>query len=238
MDASNSSSSSYPQSSHLPSATSSQVLRLPTDRIGAVLARRGETICGTCRHVPPHRMALPTYCAPMALPADVKKEEQDEGEDDDIIVVQIRGKEGYQEAATRAHLLKRPRARSLPPHVSSDQKQQSTVSLKRSRAVSPTSTRASPPRPPAVPFAPALLSSYRLRISLEPVGPGSEDYASPVTSLDLAPLAAVAVVPLVQQQQQQGFRVRRDLFEETSSAPASVQADEEVDGEEGGHSAL
>jgi hypothetical protein len=227
-----------------------------TDRIDADLARRQQnrdflernagSVCISCRHVPPHRMDRPTWCVPMVLPVAAKKEEG--LDEDDIVVLAVKGCR-YDEVRTRAILLKRPRARSLsPPPSSSDQQQHqqsATSPSKRSRDSSPTSTVASPPRIPVIDrFDPALLTSYRLRLSLIPFGEGSEVYASTISSLDLGSMAAVVPLPRPQQQQQDGqqvgggagrLRVRQDIYDETSSCPALGQEDRGLDsGEEGG----
>jgi hypothetical protein len=203
-----------------------------------------ERICSaSCRHVPPHRESLPAYCAPMPLPTALKKEELAEDQDD-IVVLCVRGR-AFDEAATRAHLLGRRRARSVPlPDTTASTDQQhpqqdgSTPhpSPKRSRASTPTSTTASPPRLAVdPPFDPRQLTSYQLRLSLIPFGPGSEVYGSAVTYLDLGTMAATVVPPpsprRPQQQQQRPLQVRRDLFEETASAPGEF--DREEDREEG-----
>jgi hypothetical protein len=235
MDPLKSSSSATPVQDPQPSTSSGSHPQMPTT----------VTLCpGSCRHVPPHRVDLPVYCAPRQLPTALKKEEVTE-EDDDIVILHVRGRV-FDEAVTRAHLLSSKRGRSLPPpdtNVSTDQQQlqPSTppLSPKRSRATSSTSTTtASSPRLPAIdsPFDPARLTGYRLRLSLIPFGAGSEVYGSAVTSLDLGTMAATVVPPprrLQQQQHQQGppLLVRQDLFEETASAPGAL--DQEEDGGDG-----
>jgi hypothetical protein len=219
------------------SATATKAPQPSTSSSGALLQMPTALCASSCRHVPPHREGLPTYCAPKVLP---KKEEMTEDHDDDIVVLCVRGR-AFDEAATRAHLLGRKRARSVPlPDTTASMDQPSTPppSPKRSRAHSPASTAASPPRLPVVimdpPFDPLQLTSYQLRLSLIPFGPGSEVYGSAVTYLDLGTMAATVVPPPLrrQQQQQRPLQVRRDLFEETASAPGAL--DQEEDREDGG----
>jgi hypothetical protein len=162
-----------------------------------------------------------------------------------IVILHVRGR-AFDKAATRAHLLGRRRARSVPLPTTTtflDQQQlpqqdgSPPPSPKRSRATSPTSTAtiASPLRLAVdPPFDPSLLSGYRLRLSLIPFGPGSEVYGSAVSYMDLETMAAMVVPPprpRLQQQQQRPVRVRADLFEETASAPGAF--DREEDREEG-----